>query len=39
LRHNVGQGCDEIERIIKVGKDIRDVMRMKIKLPVYEMLV
>ncbi len=28
--HNVGRGCDEIERIIKVGHEIRDVVGMKI---------
>jgi hypothetical protein len=36
--HNVGRGCDEIGRIIKVGYAIRDEVEMKIKLGDYKML-
>jgi hypothetical protein len=38
LCHNVGGGCDKIERIIKVGYEIRFVMEMQIKLGENEML-
>jgi hypothetical protein len=39
LGHNVGQGCDEIGRLIKIGYKIRDVVEMKIKLLDYQMLI